>query len=637
MDSNSTRIVPHLSYLILARNDIKMLPSLRKFQMLKGLDLSYNKLTAITHDTFSLHPFIRYLDMSHNALTSIPDGSLSFLVSMTYLNLRHNNLNAFNFDQSPLSAEVLNLDIRNNKLSYPPFADAGYVAPRLSYIHAAENPFVCDCNLNPFLLLLESIQNNGTDWYGLGQWDKSADDVGVPQPYLDTRNFMCAVPQDLYTVPILHLPFKRNCRLLRHCPKSCSCTLYFDYKDEQQRHVLINCANKQNITELPETIPVVKDTPLVLFMNQTGLKRLDYRPYLPYVTEFHAGYSGISYITAGVMEAFENISVLALHNNMLRSLPSITQNVSFASADNISLANNPWTCGCHDVWMPRFLKKHSNAIYNLNNTNCRWTGEKVAYLNIEELSCGLFNFVPLIMAFSLCLGLVALTISLMTKYRLEILVFLHSKLNMRPFDMYIYDYKPCLYDAFISFSQHDARWVTERLVDRLENSSTPYKLCIHLRDFPVGAPIAESITWAVVNSRCTLLVLTKHFLASEWCRHELRAAHSRLLRDKNAKLLIVVHGPLDARSLDRELLAYLRTHTYLQTEDKWFWEKLEYALPRPTPSIIPQKLRPMSPLGRPPGAGEYPMQGMEMHGINQGMAAGDTTSKQDTSDNTSNE
>jgi protein toll len=572
---------PQLFYLDLGHNVIEELPPLRKIQLLQGLDLSYNHIVRMDPETFTLHPYITYLDLSYNGLNEVPDGALINLVLLHYLNLSHNHLHAFSFDQSPLSSGVVDIDLTFNRLIYPPFDDTGYVAPRHSRVYAAHNPFVCDCTLNPFLRLVTAVNKSDTaDWFGLGYWDSSdKSDMSTPQqPFLDSQEMICLAPYDLHGEPVLSLPYTKKCRLLRYCPRQCFCQLL----REGGKRVVVDCSNNVNITELPAELPVVKDSELVLMLNHSGLKRLEHRPYLRYLTELHADHSMLSFMTSGAIEAMENITVLSLHNNLLRSLPSIMQNLSMAAVSNISLAGNPWTCGCHDLWLPRWLDDHALAVYDISNMRCRWTGDPVKELTGDNLNCGVFNYLPLVVALTIVLGVLVGVTSLLIKYRLEVLVFLYTRFNIRPFDMYRYNMdRPYVFDAFVSFSQHDHQWVAEELVAHLENQENPYKLCIHLRDFPAGAPIAESVAWAVTNARCTILVLTKHFLGSEWCRHEMRTAHARLLKDPQAKLIVIVHGPLDARTLDRELLAYLRTHTFLRSEDKWFWDKLDYALPNP--------------------------------------------------------
>ena len=71
---------------------------------------------------------------------------------------------------------------------------------------------------------------------------------------------------------------------------------------------------------------------------------------------------------------------------------------------------------------------------------------------------------------------------------------------------------------FISYSHHDKAWVCEWLLPRLEAAGL--KVLIDFRDFAVGAPVLVNIERAVEASRRTLLVLTPHWVASEWTNFE---------------------------------------------------------------------------------------------------------------------
>ncbi|XP_076443741.1 uncharacterized protein LOC143282118 [Babylonia areolata] len=570
---------PYIMYLDLAHNELETLPPLRQIEGLFSLDVSHNRLHSITTDAFFSSKVVGWLDLSNNQLEHVTDGALAPLSMLYHLNLSHNYLTSFDFDQSPLSTKIVTLDLRYNHLSYPPFADTGFVAPRLSRISAASNPFRCDCQLGVFLDFLSMLNSSRKqNWFSIGYWNVYKHDPSILQPYTDIEEFTCGQPADMKGQHLHSMSLKNECRLLSGCPALCRCEL----KKGEKEHVLVDCSQRESLTELPAELPSVSNASLVLYVNRSGLERLEHRPYLRHVSEIYAAHSKLSSVTPGAMEALQNVHVLSLHHNQLKSLPPITQSLTMAAATNISLGNNPWSCGCHDLWMAGWLDKHANVLHDLSSMRCRWTGDLAIDMNASDLSCEVFNYLPVVIALSSLLFLATITASLLVKYKLEVLVFLYTRFRLRPFDMYKYNQKQVFqFDIFVSFSQHDYHWVVEKLVDQLENRPRPYKLCIHLRDFPVGETIADSVSWAVNNSRCSLLVLTKDFLASEWCRHEFRAAHARLLMERDAKLLIVVHGPVDARKLDRELLAYLRTNTYLKTEDKWFWAKLEYALPEP--------------------------------------------------------
>lgn len=74
------------------------------------------------------------------------------------------------------------------------------------------------------------------------------------------------------------------------------------------------------------------------------------------------------------------------------------------------------------------------------------------------------------------------------------------------------------YDAFISYSHHDAEWVQGWLLPRLE--ARGLKVCIDFRDFQPGATSVTEMERAVLQSRKTVLVLTAAYLAGEWTEFE---------------------------------------------------------------------------------------------------------------------
>ena len=136
------------------------------------------------------------------------------------------------------------------------------------------------------------------------------------------------------------------------------------------------------------------------------------------------------------------------------------------------------------------------------------------------------------------------------------------------------------YDAFISFSGNDYEWISNTLCARLENHDPPYKLCLHHRDFLVGAPIQQNIFNGIEKSKRMIMILSKNFVKSEWCLLEFRAAHQKVLEDRINYLIIILFDDVDMAEVDDEIKLYMRTNTYLSVKNKWFWQKLFYALPQ---------------------------------------------------------
>lgn len=134
------------------------------------------------------------------------------------------------------------------------------------------------------------------------------------------------------------------------------------------------------------------------------------------------------------------------------------------------------------------------------------------------------------------------------------------------------------YDAFVSFTHEDEKFVVENLLPELEKT---YKICIHFRDWVVGDMIPTQITRSVESSRRTIVVLSKKFVKSLWGLLEFRTAHVSALSEGRVRVIVlIIDDVTEDDTLDLELRGYLHTNTYLKWDDAWFWDKLKYAMPR---------------------------------------------------------
>ncbi|KAL1448931.1 hypothetical protein WDU94_000180 [Cyamophila willieti] len=135
------------------------------------------------------------------------------------------------------------------------------------------------------------------------------------------------------------------------------------------------------------------------------------------------------------------------------------------------------------------------------------------------------------------------------------------------------------YDAFVSYAQEDYVFVVHTLLPELEKS---FKICHHERDFVPGEWIIDQIQEKVDKSRRTIIVLTEPFLNSYWGMYEFRTAHAQAAKDNCARVIILILGDMPPQeTMPDEMKAYMSMNTYIKWDDKWFWEKLKYALPHP--------------------------------------------------------
>ncbi|XP_039916334.1 toll-like receptor 2 type-1 [Hirundo rustica] len=141
-----------------------------------------------------------------------------------------------------------------------------------------------------------------------------------------------------------------------------------------------------------------------------------------------------------------------------------------------------------------------------------------------------------------------------------------------------------LFDAFISYSEHDADWTKENLLEKLENDG--FRICYHERDFKPGHPVLGNIFYCIENSHKVLFVLSPSFVNSCWCQYELYFAEHRVLNENVDSLIMIVLEDLPPHSVPQKfskLRKLLRRKTYLkwspeEQKQKMFWHQLKAVL-----------------------------------------------------------
>ena len=74
------------------------------------------------------------------------------------------------------------------------------------------------------------------------------------------------------------------------------------------------------------------------------------------------------------------------------------------------------------------------------------------------------------------------------------------------------------YDAFVSYNAQDRDFVHEYLLPAVEDGDGGTRVCVHERDFAVGRTIIENIVTCLEASRTCIVVMSKDYARSEWCR-----------------------------------------------------------------------------------------------------------------------
>lgn len=93
------------------------------------------------------------------------------------------------------------------------------------------------------------------------------------------------------------------------------------------------------------------------------------------------------------------------------------------------------------------------------------------------------------------------------------------------------------YDAMFSYRNLDKEINWVRDVIQILETNYGIKCCDHERDFKPGKEIVENITECLTRSSKTVIVLSKEYMSSGWCKHEL---HSSFFKSRKEGAVTVI-------------------------------------------------------------------------------------------------
>lgn len=603
---NTFKDLQSLTHIFLQNNTLKTLPKnlMTHLKNLEVVHLEYNRIESIEDGAFPEQSLrIREIYLSSNYIKRFPPW-MYLLRNIQTIDLSKNFITFDEFLSKPLDSFELTillnqhrktssstdlefrqgweikLNLAGNKireLSLDGFTQSKkeklMIILKVFRIDLSENPIFCDCKTFQMAKFLhEAIRRQPS----------------AMQITTDKFNtWICAKPDDLKVSALLTVgqrEFKCE-RNITNCPKECKCSIrVFDST------VFVECSGR-NLTRMPEELP---HGLLELHFEKNAIEELPPKEYLKNTIALYLTDNSLFTLNASAVQKMKQVRELFLDNNKLTSLPLEIQELNFTK---IALHRNRLLCDCRALWIKQWLLNVTNKIINVKQIVCssgksfglpiietpaadfvcEQTDDRKSNNGAEHLTVttALYVVIPILIV-CFCFLIFGFL------YRVEIKLFLFSRFHWHPFDSVDDSDPDKIYDAFVSYNSHDETWVYETLRDTLENCEPPYRLCLHERDFEIGASIQENIFHSVQRSKRMIMVLSQHFIQSEWCMLEFRAAHHKVLQDRRRYLIIILMDDVRMSELDDELKLYMRTNTYLSVKNKWFWEKLLYALPPKT-------------------------------------------------------
>ena len=588
-----TSVPPLPSYIYHIWLDGNYFPNISKdkFDAISGnniISISMRKvgLQYITSDAFEALYHLQSLDLGYNEYINVTSLKHSLFSLKTYnlqrLAVRHTRWEDTTFTDV-LPQTLQELDISSNGLSaVPDFCSPNNTsnAPSLQILKLNENKIqYITCESFRCLPSIEIIFIGRNALFSMGP---------TPFYYLNRLHTLSgsylAYFSPLVVPSLKNFIFNYN----QYIPEIINCTR-LEYLDLSYRQFPFD---KVNIKELLGRLPNLK-TLNMSYSNWKSIPNGFFKlfPNLEYV-DFHG--NAISELTSGQFSVQSRIKRMLLSDNRIYHIgydtfqPKFWQNIKL-----LDLSSNPFNCDCNLLWF-RDKFKASPEIFGMGSLypkleyKCSFPPERAGLdlrnFNLTYNECKPKSYIVTILASCGSVVVVVLILFvILYKGRWHIRYWIYLLRYRRPAYRRLDDVD-MLYDAFVIYTDEDSEFVLNTLLPRLEDEEQ-FRLCIHFRDFQPGRLIADNIVESMGNSRMAILVLSKSFCESRWCKFELTIAQDRWLNNESETLLLIMLEDLEGDHMTRDIRALIKITTYVMWTDdhqgqRLFWDKVVNTLRR---------------------------------------------------------
>ena len=558
---------------------------------LKTLNLLHNLIYSISKRTFDCLPFLTELNLGENNISTCAK-SLKQLESLMKVDLSRNRINSCNSYFLPETLETLNL--RSNYLTeVPNFCSMNGTSnvPRLKTLNLLHNliysiskrTFDCLPSLRELNLGENDIERIPSNTFSSLT---RLQDLFLTNMKLKLRS----VERNAFSIPsLIQFNFEQN-------------HFKFSFRGETKEVGLNKCTNLEvldlSYNHLPKWIQGAKK----VFGRLLKLKFLYLRnvfwnlipdgffKLFPIVEIVTLSNNGITKLNHTLFSDPSQIKQLLVEANQIAQIANDTFTHQFwQRIKKFDLSSNPFLCECSLLWFRDKLRTSAKKFSQYpGQYKCLSPPErKGVYLSKFDMTSDDCKekselLTVLLLSGSVCLVAI-MSISAVYKGRWHIRYWIYL-LRYRRSEYRRLGEVEFRYDAFVIYADDDSDFVHDTLLPKLEGEEH-HRLCVHFRDFQPGKIIVDNIVESMSNSRMAIVMLSKSFCESRWCKFELIIAQDRWLNNESDALLIVMLEDLESDHMTPDLRALIRTTTYIMwTEDslgqRLFWEQILNTLRR---------------------------------------------------------
>lgn len=525
--------------------------SFKNFNSLKFLDLSNNNLRSLNHSLEGLKG-VQILWISSSSLENLSADEFLGLERIKSINLRNNSLRTVHGAFRSMKY-ISQLDLAMNNLttltvdSFPPFQQTSV---RVRVLRMEGNPWACDCRLS---------------W--MANWITRPGSKLMDEP-------VCASPDHLRNQTIRSLNLTDYQRWPDDCPDACECICQ---EDGDLVYTEVRCI-RSGLEDVPKVMPFnVRSVDL----RGNAIRSFDSKNVLKFehLERINLEHNNIEEVKLGVISP--KLTSLKLAFNRLRTFPvdAWIATANHSILREISLSRNPWACNCNTWSFRNWLIQQNDTVVDVKEVQCG-SDESFSLQNkpIISLAYGdLCTYLSDMTILSVCLVplLVMFLLCLCYRHSLSALLYSWGCSCLKASETH-----DLPYDAFLMYSDDDEQLALGELANGLENRKRPFHLCIPSRDIvPPRTP--QKINAYLPQCNKVIVLLTRSFIENRDCMRLLISAMSFSTESSARCIVFVTLGELPPpQELDSVLKTLLRSCICLRWNQRLFWQKLVYQLPK---------------------------------------------------------
>lgn len=334
----------------------------------------------------------------------------------------------------------------------------------------------------------------------------------------------------------------------------------------------------------------------IIFSKLQNLTKLDLSgnllKYLPYKLFSGLSRLGVLKLSNNRMKCFnvqishlQALATLYLNRNDLETLSDdVIRNLDNFDHLKVDLSENELKCTCANKEFVRWLSGTKVTLFSDGGSVCTLADGSSGNLthNMDlyfKLDKECTNYTLLVAITSICVLVFVFTIvtAIVYRYRWSLRYLYYSA----RFKLKGYVQMPDTFDfdAFVCYSDEDKQFLTSELIPELEEKRG-VRLCIHERDFRGGTTVTNNVVRAITSSNKTIVVMSRSFTVSGWCKFELNMARMEEINMGRDVLCVIRIEDFPLDDVPLEVLSVMKNQTYLdfpedKSHTKLFWDRVK--------------------------------------------------------------